>query len=91
MQKLEGTFAMQVATNEQREEQSELQGLLSGVLAIIMQKLSAKPQTAGVVRQSADKLMELFLRVFACRSASVHERPCWRSLADAIEATSSST
>uniref|UniRef100_A0A7R9T9Y0 Importin N-terminal domain-containing protein n=1 Tax=Prasinoderma coloniale TaxID=156133 RepID=A0A7R9T9Y0_9VIRI len=87
MQKLEGTFAMQVATNEQREEQSELQGLLSGVLAIIMQKLSAKPQTAGVVRQSADKLMELFLRVFACRSASVHEEAMLAigQLADAIE------
>lgn len=87
MQKLGATFTMQVSSADQREEQGELQGLLSGVLNIIMQKLSARVETAHVVKQNADQLMELFLRVFACRSATVHEEAMLAigQLADATE------
>ena len=38
--KLQGTFGMAAATAEQQERQAELQGLLCGVLQIIIQKLN---------------------------------------------------
>jgi importin subunit beta-1 len=40
---------------------------------VIIQKLGSNDNTKLGVVQYADTLMELFLRVFACRSATVHE------------------
>ncbi|KAL9225418.1 hypothetical protein vseg_001347 [Gypsophila vaccaria] len=51
----------------------ELQGLLCGCLQVIIQKLGSSEQTRVVLLQYADQIMQLFLGVFACRSATVHE------------------
>lgn len=42
-------------------------------LQVIIQKLGATDVTKYGVVQYADQMMGLFLRVFACRSATVHE------------------
>eukprot|EP00898_Chlorokybus_atmophyticus_P004073 jgi/Chlat1/4667/Chrsp3S05614 len=73
MQKLDETLQMQTLSADDRERQSELQGLLCGVLQVVIQKLGARDSTKPAILQYADKMMELFLRVFACRSATVHE------------------
>lgn len=54
-------------------KQGELQGLLCGCLQVIIQKLASSDPTRGVLMQYADQIMQLFLGVFACRSATVHE------------------
>ncbi|KAK9665223.1 hypothetical protein RND81_14G098800 [Saponaria officinalis] len=54
-------------------KQGELQGLLCGCLQVIIQKLGSSEPTRVVLLQYADKIMQLFLGVFACRSATVHE------------------
>ncbi|XP_074291729.1 importin subunit beta-1-like [Silene latifolia] len=51
----------------------ELQGLLCGCLQVIIQKLGSSEPTRVVLLQYADQIMQLFLGVFACRSATVHE------------------
>ncbi|CAI0397471.1 unnamed protein product [Linum tenue] len=48
-------------------------GLLCGCLQVIIQKLGASEQTKYGFMQFADQIMGLFLRVFACKSATVHE------------------
>eukprot|EP00249_Psilotum_nudum_P024753 c29286_g1_i1 orf=306-2930(+) len=73
MQKLGQTLEMQIVSSDDREKQSELQALLCGVLQVIIQKLGASESTKYVILQYADQMMGLFLRVFACRSATVHE------------------
>lgn len=73
MQKLSHTLEMQIVSSDDREKQSELQALLCGVLQVIIQKLGASESTKPGVLQYADQMMGLFLRVFACRSATVHE------------------
>lgn len=73
MQKLNVTLEMAVLSSDDREKQSELQALLCGVLQVIIQKLGASEVTKYGVVQYADNMMGLFLRVFACRSATVHE------------------
>ncbi|XP_002994383.2 importin subunit beta-1 [Selaginella moellendorffii] len=73
MQKLDSTFQMQVVSSDDREKQGEVQALLCGVLQVIIQKLSAAESTKVTVIQFADQIMGLFLKVFACRSATVHE------------------
>lgn len=73
MQKLNVTLEMAVLSSDDREKQSELQALLCGVLQVIIQKLGAAEVTKYGVVQYADNMMGLFLRVFACRSATVHE------------------
>jgi len=42
-------------------------------MQVIIQKLGAAEVTKYGVVQYADNMMGLFLRVFACRSATVHE------------------
>jgi importin subunit beta-1 len=42
-------------------------------MQVIIQKLGAVEVTKYGVVQYADNMMGLFLRVFACRSATVHE------------------
>ncbi|KAG0584195.1 hypothetical protein M758_3G191900 [Ceratodon purpureus] len=73
MGKLNHTLEMAVLSSDDREKQSELQALLCGVLQVIIQKLGATEVTRYGVVQYADQMMGLFLRVFACRSATVHE------------------
>jgi importin subunit beta-1 len=73
MQKLNHTLEMAVLSSDDREKQSELQALLCGVLQVIIQKLGASETTKYGIVQYADQMMGLFLRVFACRSATVHE------------------
>ncbi|CAK9250638.1 unnamed protein product [Sphagnum jensenii] len=73
MQKLNHTLEMTVLSSDDREKQSELQALLCGVLQVIIQKLGASDATKFGIVQYADQMMTLFLRVFACRSATVHE------------------
>lgn len=73
MQKLNYTLEMQILSSDDKERQNELQALLCGVLQVIIQKLGAFESTKYGIIQHADQLMGLFLRVFACRSATVHE------------------
>eukprot|EP00249_Psilotum_nudum_P018883 c27000_g2_i1 orf=121-2082(+) len=73
MQKLHQTLDMQILSVEDREKQSEQQALLCGVLQVIIQKLGSSDSTKIAILQHADQMMSLFLRVLACRSATVHE------------------
>ncbi|RRT85276.1 hypothetical protein B296_00003858 [Ensete ventricosum] len=73
MMELHQTLEAQKLSSDEREKQNELQGLLCGCLQVIIQKLGASETTKHVLMQYADQIMELFLRVFACRNATVHE------------------
>ncbi|KAL8134660.1 hypothetical protein AgCh_009622 [Apium graveolens] len=75
MMELHNTLEAQVQklVSDERERQNEQQGLLCGCLQVIIQKLGASEQTKYALNQYADQIMNLFLRVFACRSATVHE------------------
>ncbi|RWW27733.1 hypothetical protein BHE74_00003847 [Ensete ventricosum] len=73
MMELHQTLEAQKLSSDEREKQNELQGLLCGCLQVIIQKLGASETTNHVLMQYADQIMELFLRVFACRNATVHE------------------
>lgn len=73
MTELHKTLEDQRLSTDEREKQNELQGLLCGCLQVIIQKLAASEPTKYAFMQYADQIMNLFLRVFACRSATVHE------------------
>ena len=73
MTKLHQTLEAEKLSSDEREKQNELQGLLCGCLQVITQKLGASEPTQYAFMQFADQIMNLFLRVFACRSATVHE------------------
>ncbi|KAK1399423.1 Importin N-terminal domain-containing protein [Heracleum sosnowskyi] len=75
MMELHNTLEAQVQklVSDEREKQNELQGLLCGCLQVIIQKLGTSEPTKHAFMQYADQIMNLFLRVFACRSATVHE------------------
>ncbi|KAL3630714.1 Importin subunit beta-1 [Castilleja foliolosa] len=73
MTELQKTLEAQNLSSDEREKQSELQGLLCGCLQVIIQKLGASEPTKYAFLQHADQIMNLLLRVFACRSATVHE------------------
>lgn len=73
LQKLSSTFEMQVLSMDDKEKQSIVQAVLCGVLNVIINKLGAKASTRVGVLQYADAMMTAFLRVFSCRSATVHE------------------
>uniref|UniRef100_A0A1D1ZAR7 Importin subunit beta-1 n=1 Tax=Anthurium amnicola TaxID=1678845 RepID=A0A1D1ZAR7_9ARAE len=60
-------------TIEGQEKQNELQGLLCGCLQVIIQKLASAESTKYVFMQYTDQMMDLFLRVFSSRNATVHE------------------
>ncbi|CAM0958058.1 unnamed protein product [Alopecurus aequalis] len=72
MRRLNLTFELQVLSLGDREKQSDLHALLCGVLQVIIQKLS-NSEVKSIIAQTADQLMYLFLRVFACHSSTVHE------------------
>ena len=50
-----------------------LQGLLCGVLQVIIQKLSDQDTSKAAVMQFADNIMEALLSVMACHSTTIHE------------------
>ena len=52
---------------------SRAQGLLCGVLQVIVQRLSEQEASKAGVLQFADAIMESLLAVFGCRNATVHE------------------
>ncbi|KAJ4957322.1 hypothetical protein NE237_014105 [Protea cynaroides] len=73
MTELHQTLESQKLSSDEREKQNELQGLLCGCLQVMIQKLGGSEPTKYVFVQYVDQMMGLFLRVFACRSATVHE------------------
>lgn len=73
MEELHKTVTAEKMSSDEREKQNEVQGLLCGCLQVIIQKLGSSESTKHVFLQSADQMMDLFLRVFACRNATVHE------------------
>lgn len=73
MMELHRTIEAQNMTSDERENQNELQGLLCGCLQVIIQKLGSSEPTKYAFMQYTDQLMDLFLRVFACRNSTVHE------------------
>ncbi|KAJ4951417.1 hypothetical protein NE237_028249 [Protea cynaroides] len=73
MTELHQTLESQKLSSDEREKQNELQGLLCGCLQVMIQKLGSSEPTKYVFMQCVDQMMGLFLRVFACRSATVHE------------------
>ncbi|WOL16302.1 importin subunit beta-1-like [Canna indica] len=73
MNRLSKTLELQIVSPEDREKQSDLQALLCGVLQVIIQKISNSDDMKSIILQSADQMMILFLRVFDCRSSTVHE------------------
>ncbi|XP_076921898.1 importin subunit beta-1-like [Bidens hawaiensis] len=73
MMELHKTLEDHNLSSEERQKQNELQGLLCGCLQVIIQKLGSSEHTKSLFMQYADQIMNLFLRVFAFRSATVHE------------------
>lgn len=73
MVELHQTLEAEKLSTDEREKRSELQGLLCGCLQVIIQKLGGMESTKYSFLQYADQMMDLFLRVFACRNATVHE------------------
>ncbi|XP_023521610.1 importin subunit beta-1 isoform X2 [Cucurbita pepo subsp. pepo] len=73
MMELHNTLEGQKLSSDEREKQGELQGLLCGCLQVLIQKLGSAEPTKYMFMQYADNMMGLFLRVFACRNATVHE------------------
>lgn len=73
MNRLNNTVDLQILSSDDREKQSDLQALLCGVLQVILQKLSGYEETKPIILQAADRIMVLFLQVFACRRSTVHE------------------
>jgi len=67
LKRLEDTFTMQIVSADDREAQTELQGLLCATLQVITQKLGP---AAG---PHADAMMHLCLQVFASKNSTVHE------------------
>ncbi|KAE8099143.1 hypothetical protein FH972_017147 [Carpinus fangiana] len=73
MNKLGQTLELQIVSSDDREKQGDLQASLCGVIQVIIQKLSSTDETRPVILRASDQIMALFLRVFACRSSTVHE------------------
>ncbi|KAB2087595.1 hypothetical protein ES319_A04G114600v1 [Gossypium barbadense] len=73
MNKLGQTMDIQIVSSDDREKQGDLQASLCGVLQVIIQKLSSTDETKTIILQAADQIMLLFLKVFGCRSSTVHE------------------
>ncbi|XP_047334647.1 importin subunit beta-1-like [Impatiens glandulifera] len=73
MNKLGQTVEFQIISSDDIEKRGDLQALLCGVLQVIIQKLSSAEETKQVILQAADQIMLLFLKVFSCRSSTVHE------------------
>jgi importin subunit beta-1 len=81
IESLHKTFAMQIVSQDDRDQLTELQSLLCGALQVIIQKLGS------AVKPYADQMMQLFLSVFNTKSASVHEEALMAvgAIANAVE------
>ncbi|KAL3138275.1 hypothetical protein ABBQ32_006093 [Trebouxia sp. C0010 RCD-2024] len=73
LDKLASTFRMQIISTEAREHQNDLQGLLCGVLQVVIQKLSENDSAKTGLLEKADSIMQSLLGVFQCHAGSVHE------------------
>ncbi|XP_022745914.1 importin subunit beta-1-like [Durio zibethinus] len=73
MNKLGQTVEIQIVSSDNREKQGDLQASLCGALQVIIQKLSSTDETKPIILRAADQIMILFLKVFGCRSSTVHE------------------
>ncbi|KAJ6699431.1 IMPORTIN BETA [Salix purpurea] len=73
LHKLGQTLELQIVSSDDREKQGDLQASLCAVIQVIIQKLGSTEETKPSILQAADSIMFLFLRVFACRSSTVHE------------------
>jgi importin subunit beta-1 len=73
LHKLGQTLELQIVSSDDREKQGDLQASLCAVIQVIIQKLSSTDETKPSILQAADPIMILLLRVFACRSSTVHE------------------
>jgi len=83
IQRLEHTFKMQIVSSDDKEAQSELQGLLCGTLQVTTQKLDAE------CLPWCDQMMGLFLQVFGAKNSTVHEEALMAvgAVANATEAS----
>jgi len=66
--RLQAALAMQIVSNDDRDVQTELIGLICGTLQVITQKLQS-----DVPPESCDQMMTLFLQVLGIKSSTVHE------------------
>jgi importin subunit beta-1 len=73
MLELHQTVEAQKLTSDEREKQNDLQGLLCGCLQVIIQKMGSIEGSKYAFMQYADQIMDLLLKVFASRNATVHE------------------
>lgn len=73
LDKLASTLRMQVTSSEAKEHQKDLQGLLCGVLQVVIQKLSESDSAKTGLLEKADSIMQALLGVFQCDTTSVHE------------------
>jgi len=82
IERMTKTFTMQIVSVDDKEEQTELQSLICGVLQVITQRLGDQ------IKPYADKMMQLFLQVFSNKSASVNEEALMAvgAIANAVEA-----
>eukprot|EP01087_Luapelamoeba_hula_P015927 TRINITY_DN482_c0_g1_i1.p1 TRINITY_DN482_c0_g1~~TRINITY_DN482_c0_g1_i1.p1 ORF type:complete len:853 (-),score=130.53 TRINITY_DN482_c0_g1_i1:37-2595(-) len=79
--RLEKSFSAETLSSDDKKRQTELQGNLCSALQACTQKLE------GEVRQFADGMMRLYLRVFESTSAAVHEEVLMAvgAIANAVE------
>ncbi|KAJ1699035.1 hypothetical protein LUZ63_007547 [Rhynchospora breviuscula] len=73
LKRLGQTMELEIVSTDDKERQSNLQALLCGVIQVIIQTLNGSEESLPVILQSADQMMVMFLRVFACHSSTVHE------------------
>ncbi|KAJ4804483.1 Importin subunit beta-1 [Rhynchospora pubera] len=73
MLELHQTVEAQKLTSDERDKQNDLQGLLCGCLQVIIQKMGSIEGSKYAFMQYADQIMDLLLKVFASRNATVHE------------------
>jgi len=81
LERLTKTFSLQILTSEDRDEQNNTQGSVCNLLQACISKLGSE------IKPFADKLVELHIKVFDCKNASVHEQAImsFGCIADALE------
>ena len=67
LDRLDRTFAMQILSQDDRESQIELQGLICAVLQSLTRRMGAK------VKPFADKMMASYIQLFQFKNSSIHE------------------
>lgn len=82
LDRLQGSFAMAVLTNEDRETKEALQGLLCGLVQVIEMKIEKEKLVPY-----ADNIMQCMLQVLTSKNATAHEEAfmCTGALADRLE------